>query len=165
MFKKLVFAAMLMVSVGAYSQKFAHVNSQEVFQKMPDLKQVETDMATLNESYKTEITKMEEEYAKKLKEFQAQADSLEENIKLRRMQEVQELQQRIENFYQVAQQDIQKKQQEYLAPVQQKVQEAIKTVGTEQGYTYIFDSAVMLHIGADATDATPIVKQKLGITN
>ena len=86
-----------------------------------------------------------------------------EAIKQIRQQELQEMQQRIQLFYQTAEQDIQKKQQELLAPVHDKMTKAIKAVGERDGYTYIFDSASMVHIGADAIDATPAVKKELGI--
>jgi len=84
-------------------------------------------------------------------------------VKQIRQQELQEMQQRIQLFYQTAEQDIQKKQQELLAPVHEKMSKAIKAVGEREGYTYIFDSAAMVHIGTDATDATPAVKKELGI--
>ena len=56
-----------------------------------------------------------------------------------------------------------KKQQELLAPVHEKMAKAIKAVGERENYTYIFDSAAMVHIGADAIDATPAVKKELGM--
>ena len=84
-------------------------------------------------------------------------------IKQIRQQELQEMNQRIQLFYQTAEQDIQKKQQELLAPVHEKMAKAIKAVGEREGYTYIFDSQAMVHIGADALDATPAVKKELGI--
>ena len=40
------------------------------------------------------------------------------------MQEIQDIQERMDNFVQVAQQDVQKKQQELLQPIQQKLHEA-----------------------------------------
>ena len=86
-----------------------------------------------------------------------------EAIKQIRQQELQEMQQRIQLFYQTAEQDIQKKQQELLTPVHEKMTKAIKTVGEREGYTYIFDSAAMVHIGADVIDATPAVKKEVGI--
>ena len=58
-------------------------------------------------------------------------DSLPENIKARRMQEVQELQQRIQNFQEVAQGDIEKQQQQLFAPIEKKLTDAIKSVGPE----------------------------------
>ena len=93
----------------------------------------------------------------------SQQDSLTENIKLRRQQEIQDLETRIQNFVPVAQQEMQKKQQELYAPIQQKMQDAIKAVGDEKGYTYILNPQVLLYKGNDAVDATDFVKAKLGI--
>ncbi len=66
-------------------------------------------MADLNEKYRVELKQMQDEYQKKYSDFVAQQDSLTENIKLRRMQEIQDIQERMDNFVQVAQQDVQKK--------------------------------------------------------
>ena len=99
---------------------------------MPEVSDMEKQMADLNEKYKKELEQMQEEYQKKYSDFIAQQDSLTENIKLRRMQEIQDIQGRMDNFMQVAQQDVQKKQQELLQPIQQKLQGAIKAVGERQ---------------------------------
>jgi len=106
---------------------------------------------------------MQDEYQKKYSDYIAQQDSLTENIKLRRMQEIQDIQERINNFVQVAEQDVQKKQQELFTPIQQKVQATIKAVGDEKGYMYIIDPSVLLYIGTSGVDATPLVKSKLGL--
>ena len=50
-----------------------------------------------------------------------------------------------------------------IEPIQQKMADAIKAVGTEQGYTYIIDPQVLLYTGPNAIDATPFVKTKLGL--
>jgi len=52
-----------------------------------------------------------------------------------------------------------------LTPLIDKVKKAIEDVGTENGYTYIIDSAtgVLLHIGSGADNVTAKVKTKLGI--
>ena len=84
-------------------------------------------------------------------------------VKQIRQQELQEMQQRIQLFYQTAEQDIQKKQQELLMPIQEKLQKAIKDVGAENGYTYIVDPAALLYTGPNAIDATPLVRKKLGL--
>ena len=107
---------------------------------------------------------MEEEYQKKYSDVIAQQDSLTENIKIRRMQEVQDMQQRMDNLVQVAQQDVAKQQQELIKPIQEKIQAAIKSVGDEKGYTYILTPEILLYSGSSATDATPFVKDKLGLT-
>ena len=109
------------------------------------------------------IRKNWKQYQKKYSDFIAQQDSLTENIKVRRMQEVQDMQQRMDNFVQVAQQDVAKQQQDLLTPIQQKIQDAIKAVGAEKGYTYIIDPQVLLYQGSNAIDATQFVKAKLGL--
>lgn len=106
---------------------------------------------------------MQGEYQKKYSDFVAQQDSLTENIKVRRMQDIQDMQQRMDNFVQVAQQDVTKQQQDLITPIQQKISDAIKAVGAEQGYTYIIDPQVLLYTGPNAIDATPMVKTKLGL--
>ena len=130
---------------------------------MPEVSNMEKQMADLNEKYKVELKQMQDEYQKKYSDFVAQQDSLTENIKLRRMQEIQDIQARMENFMQVAQQDVQKKQQELLQPIQAKLQKAIQDVGSEKGYTYIIDPAALLFTGSNAIDATQFVRAKLGL--
>lgn len=120
--KKLIIFLMMILPLGAFAQdvKIAFVKTQEVIMAMPEVSAMEKTMTELNEKYKTELKQMQEEYQKKYSDFVAQQDSLTENIKLRRMQEIQDIQERINNFVQVAEQDVQKKQQELFTPIQQK---------------------------------------------
>ena len=52
-----------------------------------------------------------------------------------------------------------------MAPIQQKINEAVKAVGQEGNYTFIFphEEALLLYTGSDVTDVTNAVKAKLGI--
>lgn len=163
--KKLIVLLLMILPLGAIAQevKIAFVKTQEVFMAMPEVSVMEKQMADLNEKYRVELKQMQDEYQKKYSDFVAQQDSLTENIKLRRMQEIQDIQERMDNFVQVAQQDVQKKQQELLQPIQQKLHEAIQKVGEEKGYTYIIDPAALLYTGTNAVDATPFVRTKLGL--
>ena len=120
-------------------------------------------MDTIQSQYENQLASMNEEIQKKAQDYQAQEATMADAVKQIRQQELQEMQQRIQLFYQTAEPDIQKKQQELLTPVHERMAKAIKTVGERENYTYIFDSAAMVHIGADATDVTPAVKKELGI--
>ena len=163
--KKLIVLLLMILPLSAIAQeeKIAYVKTHEVFMPMPGVSEMEKKLADLNEKYKGELKLMQDEYQKKYADFIQQQDSLTENIKLRRMQEIQDIQARIDNFVQVAQQDVQKKQQELLMPIQEKLQKAIKDVGAENGYTYIVDPAALLYTGPNAIDATPLVRKKLGL--
>ena len=161
--KKVIIAMMLMLPMAISAQKFGHVNTQELFAMMPEVNKVRLTMDTINNQYENQLASMNEEFQRKYQDYMAQEATMAEAIKQIRQQELQEMQQRIQLFYQTAEQDIQKKQQELLAPVHEKMTKAIKAVGDREGYTYIFDSAAMVHIGADATDVMPAVKRELGI--
>ena len=161
--KKIILAIALLLPMAVSAQKFGHVNTQEVFSQMPEVAQVKLKMDTINSQYENQLASMNEEFQKKYQDYQAQEATMAAAVKQIRQQELQEMQQRIQLFYNTAEQDIQKKQQELIAPVHEKMAKAIKAVGDRDGFTYIFDSASMVHIGADAIDATPAVKKELGI--
>ena len=165
--KKLIALLLMLLpfagAVNAQEVKIAFVNTQEVFMALPEVADMQKKLEDLNAKYKKELETMQGEYQKKYSDFIAQQDSLTENIKVRRMQEVQDMQQRMDNFVQVAQQDVAKQQQDLLTPIQQKIQDTIKAVGAEKGYTYIIDPQVLLYQGSNAIDATQFVKAKLGL--
>ena len=161
--KKIIITIMLAIPMLASAQKFGHINTQELFSQMPEVAQVKLKMDTIQAQYENQLASMNEEFQKKVQDYQTQEATMAEAIKQIRQQELQEMQQRIQLFYQTAEQDIQKNQQDLLAPVHEKMTRAIKAVGERENYTYIFDSAAMVHIGNDAIDATPAVKKELGI--
>lgn len=161
--KKIIIAMLLIMPLAVSAQKFGHINTQELFAQMPEVNQVKLKMDTIQSQYEMQMASMSEEFQKKYQDYQTQEATMPDAVKQIRQQELQEMQQRIQLFYQTAEQDIQRKQQELLTPVHEKMTKAIKAVGEREGYTYIFDSAAMVHIGNDAIDATPAVKKELGI--
>lgn len=161
--KKFIIVMLLIAPMALSAQKFGHINTQELFAQMPEMTQVKQKMDTIQSQYENQLASMNEEFQKKYQDYQAQAGTMADAVRQIREQELQEMQGRIQTFYQTAEQDIQRKQQELLAPVHERMTKAIKAVGEREGYTYIFDSQAMVHIGADATDATPAVKKELGI--
>jgi len=161
--KKVIIAMLLMMPLAISAQKFGHVNTQELFAQMPEVAQVRLKMDTINNQYENQLASMNEEFQRKYQDYVAQEATMADAIKQIRQQELQEMQQRIQLFYQTAEQDIQRKQQELLTPIHERMAAAIKAVGQREGYTYIFDSAAMVHIREDATDVMPAVKRELGI--
>lgn len=163
--KKLIVLLLMILPLGVFAQevKIAFVNADQVLQAMPELKELESKTADLNAKYEKEFKQMQDEYTKKYTAFSSEGDSLTENIRMRRLGELQDLQGRMDNFLEMAKQDVMKQQQDMFAPIQQKLQDAIKAVGDEKGYTYIINPQALLYTGANAIDATPFVKAKLGL--
>ena len=79
------------------------------------------------------------------------------------MQELQDMEQRTQNFIQISQQDFQKKQGELFTPIQDKLKKCNQGSRRRKGYTYILDPQIVLYQGNTAVDATQFVKAKLGI--
>lgn len=163
--KKLIIFLLMMLPLGVFAQesKIAIVNTAEVMQAMPEVADMQKQMQAMEAEYQKELKVMSDEYEKKYSAFIAQQDSLTENIKLRRMQELEDIQQRSQNFIQVSQQDFQKKQTELMTPIQEKLRNAITAVGKENGYLYILDPQIVLFKSDAAIDATAQVRAKLGI--
>jgi len=161
--KKIFVILALVLPMLASAEKYGHVNSTELFQQMPEVAKVKAQMDTIQSQYENQLTMMQEELQKKFQDYQANEATMPDGIKQVRQQELQEMQGRIQTFYQTAEQDIQKKQQELLAPVHEKLTKAIKAVGEREGFTYIFDSVAMLYISDNAVDVSPAVRKELGI--
>lgn len=161
--KKLFVIIALAMPLLVNAQKLGHINTQELFQTMPELATVRAKMDTIQGQYENQLVEMQEEIQKKIQDYQQNQASMPEAVKNIREQELQEMQQRLQTFYQTAEQDIQKRQQELLVPLHEKMSKAIKAVGEREGYTYVFDSAAMTYISPDANDLMPLVKKELGI--
>lgn len=153
----------MMLPLLAGAQKYGHINTAELFQQLPEVAQVRLQMDTIQSQYENQLASMQEELQKKAQDYQTQEATMAAAVKQIRQQELQEMQQRIQLFYQTAEQDIQKKQQELLAPIHEKMSKAIQAVGQAESYTYIFDSQAMVYVAPEAQDVMPAVKKQLGI--
>ncbi len=79
------------------------------------------------------------------------------------MQELSELDQKVQQFRATATNDLQRQQQTLMAPIQEKILTAIKAVGQENNFTFIFTNEVPAYVGTDVVDVTPLVKTKLNV--
>ena len=81
------------------------------------------------------------------------------------MQVLTDLENRMQEFMEIAQKDIVFQEKERLEPLKQKIKEAIYAVGLERNYTIIYDLADsgIAFVSPHAEDANPYVRQKLGI--
>jgi outer membrane protein len=161
--KKMILMLALALPMLASAQKIGHVNSQEIMAIMPETKRMAEKLDSLQGVYETQLANMQEEFNKKVAEFQQQQATMTAGVREFRQQELAEMEQRTQMFYQTVQKELQAKQVEYLQPVQNKLLEAINKVGAAQGCTYVMDRAGMLYIAPDALDLTTAVKAELGI--
>jgi len=166
MIKKFLFIALVAFPVIAFAQetqKIAYVNHLEVVSSMPEYKAMQDSLKKADSEYQAELKILSDEYTKKLTAYMQQQDSLNESIKQRRVSELQDLQQRAQTFHETAAQNQDELQQRLSQPILDKLQKAINDVGKENNFLYIANAQTFLYISPTATDATPLVKKKLGI--
>ncbi len=149
-------------------QKIGHINSVSIIQAMPEYKQMSSDIEKQKVSYQKALEGMYGDYDKKQKDLQAlsQDKTTPDPIVESKIQELQDLQKRIQDFESKANDDIQKLQQEKLKPINDKYLKAVKEVAVASGYSYVLDvvSGAVAYFPENSDDVTELVMKKMGIT-
>lgn len=148
----------------AQKEKFGHIDSGKLLSLMPERAVAEKAMQTYTAQLETELSIMVEEY-EKLAVYIQDNQNLDEFLLNKKMKELQQMGQKIEQYRVDAQQRLQKKQEEILTPIIDKAKKAIEDVAKELGYTYIFDTSVgvLLYWPETSDDIMTQVKTKLAI--
>lgn len=151
--------------VSAQTLKIAHVNTNEIMNDMPERPKAEKDLEAYYNELQDQLRVMYNEYQTKLQDYQANAETMSNLVKQSKEKELVDLESRITAFQSNAENDFDAKRAELLAPLLEKIQNAINAVGKEKGYTYILDLATgaAVYVGPDAVDITKDVKSKLGV--
>ena len=150
----------------AQTFKFAHINSDELIKAMPEY---DTAMAKLQRTQKELVNALElmqVEVNNKLEAYNKDSKNLTDLVKQTKEQEMSDMNKRIQDFQQQAQTQLQEQQTTLTQPIFAKVDKAIKEVGKEGGYTYVFDVSKGQVLYFDETKSTNIiaaVKAKLGL--
>ena len=155
--------AFLTTATAVQAQQFGFVNSQEILGEMPEVKQAEANLEALQQQLQKRLQASIEQLQS---DYVAIQQRIERGELSPRQQEteVQALQQR-EQALAKEEQDmvaqIQTKRNELLEPIYDRVNTAIAEVAQENGYTFIFDQAVLLYF-EDSQDVSAQVREKLG---
>lgn len=163
---KICLVAILFLTAGyvnAQTLKFAHIDSQALIQIMPEMKTAQAEIEKQATGLEDQMAAMQKEYQAKLADLSDKQDSLTEIVRQAKIEDLQNLQQRIQSFNTMAQQQLQQKQSEIMQPIFTKANETIEAVAKEQGVIYVFDTNAVLYKSNESIDLLPLVKTKLGI--
>ena len=166
MLKKILLAVAVALPMFASAQstiKIGVVNTGSIIQGMPETKDAQTKIADTSKKYEDAYGKLIEEYKRLAEEFQGLKEDTPVAIRENKARDLQDKQAKIQHFEQQAQEDLSKQQQELMAPVMQKIQNAVDAVGKEEGFTTISEIQSYLYIGSGVTDITDKVKSRLGL--
>jgi len=148
------------------AQKFGYVNSQQLLVESPEVKAADAQLST----YQSELIAKGETM---VKSFEANYKKYVDIVNLGTLSKVEmaqregdlaKEQQAIQQYEVEVQQKLVTKRETLYKPILDKMKTTLDQIGTEMGYTMIFDSSAggLLH-AVEADDVMPILKQRLGM--
>jgi outer membrane protein len=169
---RLTLAIALMVSATAASaQKFGRVDLAAIVTNMTEFKEAQTNLEAYGRDLQDQLEQIQVEFNKLYADYEKNVTTYTDAVRQLKERELTELQQRFQDFQQIAQQDMAKKEGELMNPIYEKANEAVKQVASAGGYVAIFSttsdqpaSAGLAYFDPEQLiDITPEVKAVLGI--
>jgi outer membrane protein len=172
--RKLVLLAVLgMLSIASHAQtasatKIGYADVDYIFGQMPESKQIDSELKSLQTQLKNQIDTKYQDFQKKLQDYNANLNNMIDAVKANTERELQQMQQNIEKLQQDAQVTVQNKQTALMEPVFKKVGKAIEDVAKENGFTFILSQQIggldVILYGDEKMDVSDLVLKKLGVT-
>lgn len=145
-------------------QKFGYINSADLIQIMPETKKAEASLAAFVKNLEKQFGSLQADYQKKVNEYQSQEKTMADVVKQTKIMAIQNLEQQMQESQMAGQQKVADKRAALFKPILDKAEKAIKAVGKENNYDYIFDTNSGAFIySKESHDVTPLVKKKLGL--
>ncbi len=164
--KIFVIAALAFMSVAAMAQnyKFAHVNFSEIVQLMPEMDSARVQLDAASKETQSTYEAMIEEFQTKYQQYEQKSSTWTASVRQSKEQELSQIQSRIQDFEQSAQNELQTLQNQLMAPIYQKANEAIEKIAKAGGYIYVFDASQALYIDpSQSVDLTPAARKEVNI--
>lgn len=153
-----------MVAFGAQAQKYGYINSGEILDAMPEVKNVNTQLDGFGKNMRDEIKLKTDKLQEDSKKFSTRASTgnipqAEYDKEVARLEAAQKEITELEGELTKA---VDAKQQELMKPVYEKLNNAVKQVAVEKGAAGVFFSDVFAYAD-DTINFTAAVKAKLGL--
>lgn len=168
--KRFIAIAILVICVAytgkSQNLKFGHINSDELIRAMPEFDSATTKLEKFQKELINALEIMQVELNNKQDTYNKEQKNWTDIVKQTKEQEMFDLNKRMQDFQVNAQEQLQNKQVELFQPIYTKVDKAIKDVGKENGFFYVFDIAKGMLLYYDETKSTnimPLTRAKLGL--
>ena len=126
-----------------------YLSYEAVLRQMPQYDSVQVQVDELREAYEKELKRVEDEFNQKYEEFLEGRAEYPRTILLKRQQELQDMMQRNITFKNQSRRELHRAEQEAMAPLRIRLNEAIATVARQLG--------IVLVVNTDA-DACPFIE-------
>jgi outer membrane protein len=165
----LITLVMILISLPAFSQKYAYIDSEYILGNMPEYKEAQAELDRIAAVWQKEIEVKFKTIDSLYKSYQVEAITLPENLKKNREDLIIAAEQDAKNLQKKRfgkDGDLFKKREELVKPIQDKVFTAIEEYAKEKGYAFVFDVAGSMTIvyADNKFDINDAIMEKLGIT-
>jgi outer membrane protein len=149
--------------VQAQTQKIGFVVSPKIFKELPDALEAQRKLENLEKPLQDTLTAMAKDIQASIEEYQKKEAMMNDAAKRAAQQEIQDKQLRAQEFADLKRRELVDQQEKILAPVREKIRNAIEAVAREEKYTFVFDKneTETLIYGDSAHDLTFKVLDKL----
>lgn len=166
--KRFLFLLLTVVSLSALAQntapvlKFGYMSYDAVLQSLPEYATIEAGMAELQEQYAAEQKRVEDEFNKKYEDFLEGQHDFPPTILQKRQNELQELLDKNIAFKKESQRLLAEARERALAPLKQRLADALARVGSARDFAFILNTDVNaapwinVEMGIDITEAVKI---------
>jgi outer membrane protein len=142
--------------------KIGVVDFGKIIQQLPETKQAETTLQATAAPLQKEIARLNTEYQKSVAAYRQLPASASKAIRDQKERDVNLKGQALQKYQQEQGGAVEKKQQELLTPIRDKVLSAVKAIAQQDGFTLVLDKGAQVY-GATELDLTFKVLDKLNI--
>lgn len=161
MIRRILIMALVAIPAMAMAQRFGVIDTEALIASLPEVEEVKSQLDAYSEKYEADFNSLKADMNKKYAELQALGAGTPDEIRKRRVQELQELDQKINQFRQTAAVDLENHEQTLMTPIRNRVSEALRRVGQEGDYVIIFETTTPAYVRGDVVDVTAQVLETL----
>lgn len=145
--------------------KIGHVNIVEIVSALPESDSAQLLLEKDSKELELMLENMQVELNNLVNDIEINLESYSALIKKTKESEILEMRDKIYNFQQNAQQQLQQRNYELLQPIYEKIQKAINEVATLEGFTYILDisKGSVVFTSNNSHNISPLILKMLGV--
>jgi outer membrane protein len=166
-FFKVALVAVCFLTVGNFAKaqsKIGHINFNQLIDAMPETQTVQKQLQDYQKQFIDQLTTMDTELRTKAQDYETKKASMTDATRTAKETELQDINKRLQDYQNTAQQKVQEKSSELSKPLLEKARGAVSAIAKEKGYAYVIDtSQTELLVSPAADDLLALAKTKLGL--
>ncbi|MFY0674741.1 MAG: OmpH family outer membrane protein [Bacteroidia bacterium] len=142
--KSILLATFTFVSFYSSAQKFAYVDSEYILEQMPEYRAAQQKLNDMAKEWETQINTYKKDIDKMFRDYRAERLILSDAVKKEREEAIFAKEKELDDYKRAkfgASGELDKKRQELLKPIQDKVFDAIQELAKDNALDFVFDKS------------------------